>query len=258
MNKMNKIIEIKGLHKVFITETGQHVHALEDINMDIYEQDFVCIIGPSGSGKSTLLRLMEGLISPTKGNITVAGKPVTGPLPQAGMVFQEYSLMPWRNVIDNVAFGLELRKISKQKRYETCKKILDRFGLIDFLYSFPYELSGGMKQRAAIARSIATSPLMLFMDEPFGALDAYTRFQMQEDLIEFWLEEKRTIVFVTHSVEEAIFLGTKVILMSPRPGKIAKRYNIDLPYPRNRFNTNFETYFKDIMDNMNAVNHAHN
>ncbi len=254
---MKKIIEIKNLHKTFITETGQDVHALKDININICEHDFICILGPSGSGKSTLLRLMEGLIFPTKGSINVASKPVTGPLPEAGMVFQEYSLMPWRNIIDNVVFGLELRGVPKKERYETCKKILERFGLIDFLYSFPHELSGGMKQRAAIARAIATSPLILFMDEPFGALDAYTRFQMQEDLIDFWLEEKRTIIFVTHSVEEAIFLGTKVILMSPRPGEIAKEYDIDLPYPRNRFNTNFETYFKDIMDNMNTVNLAH-
>lgn len=256
--KLNKIIETRNLHKTFITETGQEVHALRDINIDIEEHDFICIIGPSGSGKSTLLRLMEGLIFPTKGSIHVLGKPVTGPLPQAGMVFQEYSLMPWRNIIDNVAFGLEIRKVPKKERYETCKKILERFGLIDFLYSFPYELSGGMKQRAAIARAVATSPSLLFMDEPFGALDAYTRFQMQEDLIQFWLEEKRTVVFVTHSVEEAIFLGTRVVLMSPRPGQIAKEYNIDLPYPRNRFNTSFESYFKDIMDNMDTVNSACN
>lgn len=251
---MKKILEIKNLNKTFISEAGQQVHALKDINLDIYEQEFICIIGPSGSGKSTLLRLMEGLIFPTEGTINVYNNPVIGPLSQAGMVFQEYSLMPWRNIIDNVAFGLELRGVSKQERYDACKKILERFGLMDFLYSFPYELSGGMKQRAAIARSIATSPLILFMDEPFGALDAYTRFQMQEDLIKFWLEEKRTIIFVTHSVEEAIFLGTKVILMSPRPGEIAKNYDIDLPYPRNRFDKNFETYFKDIMENMNAVN----
>lgn len=254
---MKKIIEIKNLHKTFILETRQRVHALKDINLDIYEQEFICLIGPSGSGKSTLLRLMEGLIFPTKGTINVLDKPVTGPLLQAGMVFQEYSLMPWRNIIDNVAFGLELRGIAKKERYETSKEILERFGLIDFIHSFPYELSGGMKQRAAIARSIATSPIILFMDEPFGALDAYTRFQMQEDLIKFWLEEKRTIIFVTHSVEEAIFLGTKVILMSPRPGQIAKEYSINLPYPRNRFNTNFENYFKDIMENMNSVNIAH-
>lgn len=255
---MKKIIKIKDLNKTFITETGKKVHALKDINLNIYEQEFICLIGPSGSGKSTLLRLMEGLIPPTGGSINVEGKPVTGPLPQAGMVFQEYSLMPWRNIIDNVAFGLEVRGINKKERYETSKKILERFGLIDFLQSFPYELSGGMKQRAAIARSIATSPLILFMDEPFGALDAYTRFQMQEDLIEFWLEEKRTIIFVTHSVEEAIFLGTKVILMSPRPGEIAEEYDIDIPYPRNRFNKDFEVYFKDIMDNMNAFNLANN
>lgn len=254
---MKKIIEIKDLYKVFISENQQEVHALESINLDIYEHDFICLIGPSGSGKSTLLRLMEGLIFPTEGTIKVMGKPVTGPIPDAGMVFQEYSLMPWRNIIDNVSFGLELRKVPKKERYKISEKILERFGLIEFTHNFPYELSGGMKQRAAIARSIATSPDILFMDEPFGALDAYTRFQMQQDLIKFWLEEKRTIIFVTHSVEEAVFLGTKVILMSPRPGKIAKEYCIDLPYPRNRFNEAFGEYFQDIMDMMNSVNEAY-
>lgn len=250
---MNKIIEVKDLQKTFITETQSEVEALGKVNLDIYEHEFVCLIGPSGSGKSTLLRLMEGLIFPTEGDIKVMDKPVTGPIPDAGMVFQEYSLMPWRNIIDNVSFGLELRNISKKERYEKSKKLLERFGLIDFTHSFPHELSGGMQQRAAIARSIATSPNILFMDEPFGALDAYTRFQMQKDLIKFWLEEKRTIVFVTHSIEEAIFLGTKVILMSPRPGQIDREYDIGLPYPRNRFDKKFEEYFEDIMERMNTI-----
>lgn len=251
---MTKMIELKDVNKVFTSENQQEVHAVKDVNLDIDEHDFVCLIGPSGSGKSTLLRLMEGLISPSGGSIKAKGKHVTGPIPDAGMVFQEYSLMPWRNIIDNVSFGLELRKVPKRKRYEISEGILKRFGLVDFIYNFPYELSGGMKQRAAIARSIATSPDILFMDEPFGALDAYTRFQMQQDLIEFWLEEKRTIVFVTHSVEEAIFLGNRVVIMSQRPGEIVEEYNIDLPYPRDRFDQKFKGYFEDIMNKMDLVN----
>lgn len=250
---MEKIIRIKNLNKTFTTELKKEVAALKNINLEINEQEFICIIGPSGSGKSTLLRLMGGLIFPTDGTIAVMGNYISAPIPEAGMVFQEYSLMPWRNIIDNVSFGLELRNVSKKERHETAQKILERFGLSDFIYSYPYELSGGMKQRAAIARSIAASPLILYMDEPFGALDAFTRFQMQQELIEFWLEEKRTIVFVTHSVEEAVFLGTRVVLMSPRPGQIAKEYYIDLPYPRNRFHEQFKNYFEDIMKKMHLL-----
>ena len=250
---MNKIIEVKELNKHFLTERKKEVHALRDINLTIYEQEFVCLLGPSGSGKSTLLRLMEGLIEPTTGEIKVMNQSITGPVLDAGMVFQEYSLMPWKNIIDNVAFGLELRKMPKKNRYKIANEILEKFGLGEFTKSFPHELSGGMKQRAAIARSIATSPKILYMDEPFGALDAYTRFQMQKDLIEFWLKEKRTIVFVTHSVEEAIFLGTRVILMSPRPGEILGDYKIELPYPRNRWSDEFGKYFQQIMSQLDEV-----
>jgi ABC-type nitrate/sulfonate/bicarbonate transport system ATPase subunit len=251
---MNDVIVISNLYKSFISENGKEVKALEDINLTIKEQDFVCIIGPSGSGKSTLLRLMEGLIFPTEGSIKIMGKEVTKPRQEASMVFQEYSLMPWRNIIDNVAFGLEVRKMPKKQRYEIASEILGRFGLKDFTHNYPYELSGGMQQRAAIARAMATSPLVLYMDEPFGALDAYTRFQMQQELIEFWLEEKRAVAFVTHSVEEAIFLGKRVVLMSPRPGRVAQEYEIDLPYPRDRFSPEFRNYFETIMENMNRVN----
>ncbi len=249
---MDNIVEINGLSKIFVSEKKQAVQALRDVNLDIKDQEFVCLIGPSGSGKSTLLRLMEGLITPTTGTIKVMNKPLKGPIPEAAMVFQEYSLFPWRNIIDNVALGLELRKVPKNKRYEIAGKILERFGIEDFYSSFPHELSGGMKQRAAIARAIAISPQILYMDEPFGALDAFTRFKMQKGLISFWLEEKRTIVFVTHSVEEAVFLGTRVIAMSSRPGRIIGDYKIDLPYPRDRWNEEFGTYFKELMTLMNS------
>ena len=248
------IISVKNLSKTFLTEKKQSVHALKGIDIEVKEHEFVCILGPSGSGKSTLLRIMEGLESPTEGEIFVMGKELKEPILEAGMVFQEYSLMPWRNIIDNVSFGLELRGESKRERHEMAAGILERFGLGDFKYSFPHELSGGMKQRAAIARSIATSPKILYMDEPFGALDAYTRFQMQKDLIEFWLEDKRTIVFVTHSVEEAVFLGTRVIMMSARPGMIAGDFKIELEYPRDRWNAKFGDYFEKLMELMNNVN----
>lgn len=249
----NEVIQITNLKKVFTSDNNSKVLALEEVNLNINEQEFICLIGPSGSGKSTLLRLMEGLIFPTEGSVVVQNRKVEGPTPDASMVFQEYSLMPWKNIIDNVSFGLEIKGMNKNERYEIASKYINKFGLNGFEKSLPHELSGGMKQRAAIARAIAVAPNILFMDEPFGALDAYTRFQMQKDLISFWLEEKRTVVFVTHSVEEAVFLSTRVVLMSPRPGKIYKEYNIDLPYPRNRFDKKFIDYFETIMKDMEIV-----
>jgi len=246
------IIEIKGLHKVFQGENNT-VEALRNINLKVRDQEFICLIGPSGSGKSTLLRLMEGLIFPTSGCIRVQGAEVKGPVDNAGFVFQEYSLMPWRTIIDNISFGLEIKGESKKDRYELSKRYLSRFGLEGFENNYPYELSGGMKQRAAIARAIVVSPKILFMDEPFGALDAYTRIQMQNDLIDFWMEEKRTVIFVTHSVEEAVFLGSRVLLMSPRPGEISKEYIIDNPYPRSRFDEKFRGHFQMIMEDMEKV-----
>lgn len=245
------IIKTKGLYKTFITESGQEVQALQDVNLSVDEHEFICLLGPSGSGKSTLLRLVAGLEKPSKGEIRVLDKTINSPIDEVGMVFQEYSLMPWLNIIDNVSFGLELNNIPKKKRYEISSKVIEQFGLAGFEKSFPYELSGGMQQRAAIARSIANSPKILYMDEPFGALDAHTRYKMQEDLVEFWIEDKRTIIFVTHSVEEAIILGTRVIVLSPRPGRIIEDFKIDLPYPRSRWGEEFGDYFHRLMDLLN-------
>lgn len=247
---MEYIIRTENLYKTFITEKGQTVNALENINLSIKDEEFVCLLGPSGSGKSTLLRLLAGLEKPTEGQIQILDNYIDSPIDEAGMVFQEYSLMPWLNIIDNVSFGLELRNVKKEKRYKIANGLLKRFGLGEFKESFPYELSGGMQQRAAIARSLATSPKILYMDEPFGALDAFTRYKMQEELVEFWLEEKRTILFVTHSVEEAILLGTRAIVLSPRPGQIAEDIQIDLPYPRKRSGEEYGFYFDKLMDVM--------
>ena len=160
--------------------------ALKDINLSVDEHEFICLLGPSGSGKSTLLRLLAGLEKPTEGEVLVLNKPINAPIIETGMVFQEYSLLPWLNVVDNISFGLELRNIPRRKRYDLSNDIIERFGLGEFKESFPYELSGGMQQRAAIARAIVNSPRILYMDEPFGALDAYTRYKMQEELVEFW------------------------------------------------------------------------
>ena len=247
------MIEVQAVSKVFHNESGQQVLAVKDIQLEIGHQEFVCLVGPSGSGKSTLLRLMEGLTEPTEGKVRVFGEEVRGPRNDAAMVFQEYSLMPWRTVLDNVTFGLELRQVKRVQQKEQAMALLQRFGLSDFAHCLPHELSGGMKQRAAIARALAVSPSILYMDEPFGALDAYTRYQMQQDLIEYWVADKRTIVFVTHSVEEAVFLATRVVLMSPHPGEIVAEYTIDLPYPRDRWCDKFGAYFKEILQRLDEV-----
>lgn len=254
MSRNNKdktpVIAVDEVSMVFTTESNLKVHALENIRLSVEEGSFVTILGPSGSGKSTLLRLMEGLIQPTKGVIRLKGTPVTGPDRRCGMVFQDYSLLPWRTILDNVCLGLEFRNIDKKERKERAMQILENFHLEEFAKALPHELSGGMQQRAAIARTVATKPEILLMDEPFGALDAFTRIRMQEELISFWLEEMRTVLFVTHSVEEAIYLGTRVIILSPRPGRIHRESDIDLSYPRDRYSLAFQELNRDIMEEM--------
>lgn len=248
---MSGIIEIEELSKTFHVKNSREVEALKEIDLSIKEHEFVCILGASGSGKSTLLRLMEGLIKPTRGSIKVFGEELTEPISKTGMVFQQYTLLPWRNIIDNVTFGLEIRGVSKKERYKIANDILLKFGLKGFNNSYPHELSGGMQQRVAIARTIATSPKIIYMDEPFGALDAITRKEMQKELMDFWLQDKRTIVFVTHSVEEAVLLGNRVIVMSSRPGRVIGDIDINLPYPRDKWNEKFGSYVKKLINIMN-------
>lgn len=244
------MIEVDRVSKIFLTESNEKVHALDNITLTVQPGEFVTVLGPSGSGKSTLLRLMEGLIHPTTGEIRLQGTRVSGPDPRCGMVFQDYSLLPWRSILDNVCLGLEFRKIPREKRNAVAMDILERFHLSDFSRALPQELSGGMQQRAAIARTVATRPDYLFMDEPFGALDAFTRIRMQEELISFWLEETRTVLFVTHSVEEAVYLGTRVVILSPRPGRIHQITDVSLPYPRDRYAPDFQALQKELMAEM--------
>ncbi len=247
---MRNIIEIESLNKKFISEKGEEVFALKDIDLNIKETEFVSILGPSGSGKSTLLRILAGLDKPSSGKVKILDSNISEVKNKIGMVFQEYSLLPWRKVIDNVGFGLEIKKIPKKLRYEKSKELLKKFNLEGFENNYPHELSGGMRQRVAIAKAIIDSPSILYMDEPFGALDAQTRILMQEELIDFWLKEKRTIVFVTHSIEEAIFLGNRIVVISERPGRIVDDFKVDLDYPRNRWSKEFEVYFSKLMKTM--------
>src|SRR5512136_978125 len=227
------LLEVKGVFKLF-NANGNQMEALKNINLDIEENEFVCFIGPSGCGKTTLLRIIAGLEEPSSGEILIKGQPIKGPGPERGMVFQEYSLFPWRTVLDNVAFGLELKGISKDERHEKARQYLKMVELERFEERYPHELSGGMKQRVAIARALVNDPIAILMDEPFGALDAQTRNIMQSELLRIWEEEKKTVIFVTHSVDEAIYLADRIVIMSARPGKIKDVIKIDLPRPRSR------------------------
>ena len=224
-------VKIDNVVKKYQGRNGEVV-ALNGVSLDIHENEFICVVGPSGCGKSTLLNNIGGLDTPTSGTIYVDGKPVDGPSPERGIVFQQYALFPWLTVEQNVAFGLKLQGKSKEECAEITKKYLKMVELEKFADSYPKELSGGMKQRAAIARAYAVNPEVLLMDEPFGALDAQTRTQLQSELLQTWQEEKKTCFFITHDVEEAIILAQRVVIMSARPGRIKEIVDIDIPYPR--------------------------
>jgi NitT/TauT family transport system ATP-binding protein len=206
--------------------------ALEPTNLTIPDNDFVTIIGPSGCGKSTLLRLVAGLDQPTTGRILLNGIPVSQPGPDRGMVFQSYTLFPWLTVADNIAFGLREKGTPAHRRTAIVREWLVRIDLVSFGHHYPKQLSGGMQQRTAIARALANDPAILLLDEPFGALDNQTRALMQELLLDIWERERKTVLFVTHDIEEAIFLASRVVVMTARPGRIKADVRIDLPHPR--------------------------
>lgn len=230
---MNTKIFVRKVSKDFYDEKRRtNLRAIDDVNLEIEEEEFVCLLGPSGCGKSTLLFTIAGLINPTSGEILIDGKVVNGPGPDRGVLFQQLALFPWRTAAGNIRFGLEMMKLDKKEMEERVLKYLKMVGLARFGNSYPHELSGGMQQRVAIARLLAHEPEVLLMDEPFGALDAQTRIVMGEELVKIWQETKKTIVFVTHSVEEAIYLGSKVIVMTSSPGRIKSIIKIDLKRPR--------------------------
>ena len=226
-------VSIQGVEKKYNTRKGEVV-ALNGVDFDIRENEFICVIGPSGCGKSTLLNIIAGLLEPTSGQILVDGKPISGTGTDRGVVFQQYALFPWLTVKKNVEFGLKLKGLSKEECDTIAMKYLKMVELEKFADSYPKELSGGMKQRVAIARAYAMNPEVLLMDEPFGALDAQTRTQLQTELLKAWQEENKTCFFVTHDIEEAIVLATRVVIMSARPGRIKEVVDIDIPYPRDQ------------------------
>ncbi|RRD45944.1 ABC transporter ATP-binding protein [Tessaracoccus sp. OH4464_COT-324] len=211
---------------------GKPFLAVDNVDLEIGDNEFVTVVGPSGCGKSTLMNMAAGLLTPTSGRVLVDGKEVTGPGPERGVIFQQYALFPWMTVRQNVEFGLELQKIPKEERTAIADRHLELTGLLSFAEALPKNLSGGMKQRCAIARAYAVNPSILLMDEPFGALDALTRVQMQVQLLETWRKEKRTVMFITHDVDEAVYLATRVIVMAARPGRIFKIIPVNLPADR--------------------------
>lgn len=242
-------LELIHISKIFHHDTSREkVPALTDINVTVAKGEFISIIGPSGCGKTTLLRIISGLEEPSSGTIFLNQRKVAAPTNQVGLIFQEYALFPWRTVIDNVAFSLEIQHIPKKERRDRARSLLSQFGLEGFENKYPKELSGGMKQRVAIARTLINEPALLLMDEPFGAIDSQTRNAMQEFLLTIWQETKNTILFVSHNIDETVFLSQRVLGLSQRPGTIKLALTIDLPYPRERTGQDFNRYRKQILD----------
>jgi NitT/TauT family transport system ATP-binding protein len=228
------ILKISNLHKIYdpAENLSQRVAALQDISLDVQKGEFLSIIGPSGCGKSTLFEMIGGLVSPTQGEIYIDGELVQGPHPAIGMVFQEDSTFPWRTVLENVEFGLEMKGIPKKERREICQEMIHLVGLSGFENRYPPELSGGMRQRVAIARTLVLNPKIILMDEPFGALDEQTRLILGEELLKIWEETGATILFVTHSITESVQLSDRILVMTARPGTIKKIMRDDLERPR--------------------------
>ena len=250
-------ISVRGVDKVF--QSGdQAVHALKAIDLEVDRGEFVCLLGPSGCGKSTLLNAVAGFSLPSSGVIMVDGTPVTDPGPDRGMVFQEYALFPWMTVEQNIAFGLQIKGAAKPAIQEKVDGLLAMLNLQDFRRRYPKDLSGGMRQRVAIARVLAIDSPIMLMDEPFGALDALTRRNLQDELLRLWLELKKTILFVTHSIDEALYLADRTVVMTYRPGTIKRDLRIDLPRPRDVASPAFNALKKELSQLLMEEQSRHN
>ncbi|MCO5090941.1 MAG: ABC transporter ATP-binding protein [Bosea sp.] len=232
MNVKNTLVELRAIEKTFTTKSGESVTALESVSFDIEEGEFLAVVGPSGCGKSTLLRIMAGLIQPTAGEAKLRGRNIVKPSVDVGIVFQQPVLFPWWTVMRNVLLAAEVLDVSRARCEERARELIHLVGLEGFENKYPNELSGGMQQRVAIARALVHDPAVLLMDEPFGALDAITREQMNIELQAIWQASGKTVIFITHSISEAIFLASRVAVMSRRPAKVTDIIEIDLPRPR--------------------------
>jgi NitT/TauT family transport system ATP-binding protein len=244
-------LSLEHLTKDFAKNGLERVPALADISLEIRDEEFVCVLGPSGCGKTTLLRIIAGLERPTSGRVQIDGMVIDGPSQKLGMIFQDYSLYPWRTVNENIAFGLELHGVPREKRAKIVQKYRDLAGLSNFGNSYPHELSGGMRQRVAVVRALAVEPSVLLMDEPFGALDAQTRNMLQHELLNIWEKTKKTILFVTHSVDEAVYLADRIVVLTQRPGHICEVIPIDQPRPRDRTSVEFARVRRHVLDLIN-------
>lgn len=233
------IMDIQNLSKSFKTKNGERILAVDNISLTIAPNSFTCIVGPSGCGKSTILRIASGLEKATSGRVLYNGAAVLKPSADIGLVFQEYSLFPWLSVIENVGVGPKFAGVNRKTRHSEAMGFLEMVNMSEFKDAFPHELSGGMRQRVAIARALANSPDILFMDEPFGALDAYTRILLQKELLRLWEITQKTVILVTHSVDEAIFLADQIVVMSSRPGRILEVLQVDIDRPRTRADKKF-------------------
>lgn len=252
------VIDIRGLNMVF-RGRGTETTALKDANLSVGSGEFISLIGPSGCGKTTLLRIIADLVTPTSGEVAVMGKqPHQARLDRDyGYVFQAPALLEWRNILKNVLLPLEVMRYSRKEREKRALELLELVGLKDFTGQYPWQLSGGMQQRVSIARALAFDPRLLLMDEPFGALDEITRETMNQELLRIWAQTKKTIMFVTHSISEAVFLSSRIVVMTPRPGKIEKVIPVDLPYPRGPETRESQRFFELAAEVREALRDVH-
>ena len=246
-------IEIRDVEHVYQSDFST-VTALASVSFTVADGEFVALLGPSGCGKSSLLRIVAELLRPTSGSVQIyPSRDQVNGRPKTALVFQEYALFPWRTVLDNVVFSLEMRAIPKAERVDRARNVLARVGLQSFAGAYPHQLSGGMRQRVGIARALAAEPEVLLMDEPFGALDAQTRTILQEELLRVWESERKTVLYVTHSIDEAVYMSDRVVLLSARPGRIKAEYTVDLSRPRNIEMRGWSSYTKLSLEIWNAL-----
>ena len=256
---MDKKVTLKLDHvsKSFAkVETDEVTHALDDVSVTMESGEFISLVGPSGCGKSTILRLVAGLINPTLGSVTVDGKEVDGPSPDRGVVFQKPTLFPWLTVENNIGFSLEMQGKLKGNEHKV-QRMIDVIGLQKFKDDYPGQLSGGMAQRVALVRTLINEPEILLLDEPLGALDAFTRMRMQDEILSIWAEKKQLALMVTHDVDEAIYMGTRVLVMDANPGRIVADIKIDEPFPRDRSSDEFIKYRVDILNRLHFGGNSH-
>ena len=248
MEQLETKLKVSNISKTFFNKKD-YFTAIEDVSFDVRDGEFLVILGPGRCGKTVLLNIIAGLVEKTSGSVIYDGKEINGVDPEMGMVFQKTALMSFKTVMENVELGLKFSGMDKKKRREICQKYIDLVGLQGFENSYPNALSGGMKQRVGIARAYANNPKLLIMDEPFGALDAQTRYSMQNEVLRIWEQEKRTVIYVTNNIEEAIYLGTRIVLLSKCPASVKAEYTIDLPRPRDMVSDEFMNLRTKISEN---------